>query len=254
MIFDSHAHYDDESFDPDRNELLLSLNKNGVDYIMNSGESVKSSLAGVELGKKYPFIYSAAGIHPEYAAETTDEDIRKIYSLAENEKKVMAVGEIGLDYHYGTTNKEKQRELLKKQLAVAKELDKPVIIHSRDAARECFDIIKESGVKNGVIHCFSSGADLAAEYVKLGFYIGIGGVVTYKNARKMAEVVEKIQLERILLETDCPYLAPEPNRGKRNDSSMLRYVAEKIGEIKNLSVDTVYCETKRNALSMFRIL
>ncbi|MCI1931532.1 MAG: TatD family hydrolase [Clostridia bacterium] len=254
MIFDSHAHYDDEQFDSDRDELLLSLHKNGVDFIMNSGESVRASKAGVELGKKYDFIYSAAGIHPSYASSTTDEDIKIIRKILENEKKVLALGEIGLDYHYENADKEKQRTLFKKQLSLAKELDMPVIIHSRDASQECFDIIKESGVRNGVIHCFSSSKELAAEYIKLGFFIGIGGVLTYSNARKMAEVVESAPIERILLETDCPYLAPVPNRGKRNDSSMLTYVAEKISEIKNMNIESVYSITENNALRMFRIL
>lgn len=254
MIFDSHAHYDDEQFDKDRDTLLLSMHENGVDFIMNSGESVRASKAGAELGKKYDFIYSAAGIHPSYASSTTDEDLKIIREILEKEKKVLAVGEIGLDYHYDNIDKEKQRILFKKQLMLAKELDLPVIIHSRDASQECFDIIKESGVHSGVIHCFSSSKELAAEYVKLGFYIGIGGVLTYSNARKTVEVVENISLDRILLETDCPYLAPVPNRGKRNDSLMLTYVAEKISDIKNIDVKTVYDTTKSNALSMFRIL
>lgn len=254
MIFDSHAHYDDKQFDKDRNELLLSIHKDGVDFIMNSGESVQASKAGVELGRKYDFIYSAAGIHPAYASKTTDEDLKEIRNILVNEKKVLAVGEIGLDYHYDNIDKEKQRLLFIKQLLLAKELDMPVIIHSRDASQECFDIIKESGVRNGVIHCFSSSKELADEYIKLGFYIGIGGVLTYSNARRTVEVVESIPLERILLETDCPYLAPAPNRGKRNDSSLLKFVAEKISEIKNTDIKSVYDITKNNALKMFRIL
>ena len=253
MIFDSHAHYDDEAFDADRDELLTSMHANGVEYILNAGEAVKSSLAGVELGKKYDFIYSAAGIHPEHDEETTDEDIAEIEKIAIQNKKVRAIGEIGLDYHYEGYNKEKQIYIFKKQLEIAKKINLPVIIHSRDAAQECFDIIKESRVNMGVIHCYSGSVEMAKEYIKIGFYIGIGGVVTYKNARKLVEVAEAIPIEKIVLETDCPYLAPSPFRGKRNNSSYIEFVAEKIEEIKGISYEKVCEITTENAKKLYDI-
>ena len=253
MIFDSHAHYDDEAFDADRDELLTSMHANGVEYILNAGGAVKSSLAGVELGKKYDFIYSAAGIHPEHDEETTDEDIAEIEKIALQNKKVRAIGEIGLDYHYEGYNKEKQIYIFKKQLEIAKKINFPVIIHSRDAAQECFDIIKESRVNMGVIHCYSGSVEMAKEYIKIGFYIGIGGVVTYKNARKLVEVAEAIPIEKIVLETDCPYLAPSPFRGKRNNSSYIEFVAEKIAEIKGISYEKVCEITTENAKKLYDI-
>ncbi len=206
MIFDTHAHYDDIAFDEDRDELIEYMHQNGVDYIVNAGEAVKSSLAGVEMGKKYEFVYSASGIHPEHANETTDSDIEEIEKIARENKKVVAIGEIGLDYHYEGYNKEKQIDIFKKQLKIAKDLDLPVIIHSRDASQDTFDIIKESEIRKGIIHCYSGSAKMAADYVKMGFFIGIGGVLTYKNARKLVEVAEEIDINNIVLETDCPYL------------------------------------------------
>ncbi len=252
MIFDSHAHYDDKQFDKDRDELLSSMNKNGVDFILNSGESLRASKAGVELGKKYDFIYSASGIHPSNTKNMTEEIYNEIKELTKNEK-VVAIGEIGLDYHYDNTDKEKQRYWFKRQLEMAKELSMPVIIHSRDAAQECFDIIKESGVNKGIIHCYSGSPEMAAAYVKLGFYIGIGGVLTYNNAKKTVDCVRILPLNRIVLETDCPYLAPVPNRGKRNDSTMIKFVAEKIAEIKHVPVNEVYSVTSQNAKNVFGI-
>ena len=252
MIFDSHAHYDDKQFDKDRDELLSSMNKNGVDFILNSGESLRASKAGVELGKKYDFIYSASGIHPSNTKNMTEEIYNEIKELTKNEK-VVAIGEIGLDYHYDNTDKEKQRYWFKRQLEMAKELSMPVIIHSRDAAQECFDIIKESGVNKGIIHCYSGSPEMAAAYVKLGFYIGIGGVLTYNNAKKTVDFVRILPLNRIVLETDCPYLAPVPNRGKRNDSTMIKFVAEKIAEIKHVPVNEVYSVTSQNAKNVFGI-
>ncbi len=252
MIFDSHAHYDDKQFDKDRDALLSSMNKNGVDFILNSGESLRASKAGVELGKKYDFIYSASGIHPSNTKNMTEEIYNEIKDLTKNEK-VVAIGEIGLDYHYDNTDKEKQRYWFKRQLEMAKELSMPVIIHSRDAAQECFDIIKESGVNKGIIHCYSGSPEMALAYVKLGFYIGIGGVLTYNNAKKTVDCVRILPLNKIVLETDCPYLAPVPNRGKRNDSTMIKFVAEKIAEIKHVPVNEVYSVTSQNAKNVFGI-
>jgi len=253
MIFDSHAHYDDEAFDDDRDELLQSMHENGVDYIVNSGESVRSSFAGVELGKKYDFIYSSSGIHPHYASEVTEEDLETVEKIAAENEKVVAIGEIGLDYHYEGYSREKQIYIFKKQLEIAERLNLPVIIHSREASQECFDIIKESKVRKGVIHCYSGSAQMAADYVKMGFYIGIGGVVTYSNAKKLVEVAENIGIENIVVETDCPYLAPTPFRGKRNNSSYIEYVAEKIAEIKGISYKEVCEKTSLNAKNLFGI-
>lgn len=252
MIFDSHAHYDDKQFDKDRDAILSSMNENGVDFILNSGESLRASKAGVELGKKYDFIYSASGIHPSNTKNMTEEIYNEIKEFTKNEK-VVAIGEIGLDYHYDNTNKEKQRYWFKRQLEMAKELSMPVIIHSRDAAQECFDIIKESGVNKGIIHCYSGSPEMALAYVKLGFYIGIGGVLTYNNAKKTVDCVRILPLNKIVLETDCPYLAPVPNRGKRNDSTMIKFVAEKIAEIKHVPVNEVYSVTSQNAKNVFGI-
>ncbi len=253
MIFDTHAHYDDIAFDEDRDELIEYMHQNGVDYIVNAGEAVKSSLAGVEMGKKYDFVYSASGIHPEHANETTDSDIVEIEKIAKENKKVVAIGEIGLDYHYEGYDKEKQIDIFKKQLKIAKDLDLPVIIHSRDASQDTFDIIKESGVRKGIIHCYSGSAQMAADYVKMGFFIGIGGVLTYKNARKLVEVAEEIDINNIVLETDCPYLAPAPFRGKRNNSLYIQYVAEKMAEIKGISYDEVCKITSENGKKIFGI-
>lgn len=252
MIFDSHAHYDDRKFNADRDELLSSMHENGVDYIVNSGESLKASKAGVELGKKYDFIYSASGIHPSNT-DTMDENVLKEIKKIALMPKVVAIGEIGLDYHYDNTDKPTQKYWFSRQLELAKELDMPVIIHSRDAAQECFDIIKESRVNMGVIHCYSGSVEMAKEYIKIGFYIGIGGVVTYKNARKLVEVAEAIPIEKIVLETDCPYLAPSPFRGKRNNSSYIEFVAEKIEEIKGISYEKVCEITTENAKKLYDI-
>ncbi len=253
MIVDSHAHYDDRQFDKDRDELLKDIHKNGIKYIVNSGESLRASKAGVELGKKYDFIYSASGIHPNNTKTMTEEIYEQIKDIAVKNEKVVAIGEIGLDYHYDNIDIEKQKYWFKRQLDLALQLDMPVIIHSRDAAQECFDIIKNSGVKKGVIHCYSGSVEMAREYIKLGFYIGIGGVLTYSNARKTVDVARDIPLERILLETDCPYLAPSPNRGKRNDSLMLTYVAEKLSKIKNIPYDEICSVTSKNSFELFKI-
>jgi len=251
MIFDSHAHYDDRKFDKDRDELLKYMHENGVEFILNSGESVRASKAGVELGKKYDFVYSASGIHPHYASDVTDRDLQIVEEIAVKNKKVVAIGEIGLDYHYDGYSAEDQKYVFEKQLMIAKKLDMPVIIHSRDAAQECFDMIKESGVRKGVIHCYSGSAEMAEEYVKMGFKIGVGGVVTYKNSKKLIETVERLSIKDILIETDSPYLAPSVVRGTRNDSSNLKYVVKKIAELKNMTEEEVAKITSDNAVELF---
>ncbi len=252
MYFDSHAHYDDKKFDSDRDELLKNMHAKNVDFIMNSGESMKAATKTIELTKKYHFIYGAVGIHPHNVANMTESDIDKLRSYASVDK-IMAIGEIGLDFYYDNSPRDIQRFWFKKQLDLASEIDMPVIIHSRDAALECFDIIKNSGVRKGVIHCFSGSSQMAMDYIKMGFYIGIGGVLTYSNAKKTVDVVDKIPLERIVIETDCPYLAPVPFRGKRNNSMYLEYVVDKISQIKNISHEETAKITKENAIRLFSI-
>ncbi len=252
MYFDSHAHYDDERFDEDRESLIQGLREKGVDFIVNAAADMKSCHTSLALAEKYPFIYSSIGVHPHDVKDLTDADIEEMKQLAAHQK-VVAIGEIGLDYYYDNSPREDQRKWFKVQLELAKELDLPVIIHSREASQETFDIIVESGVKEGVIHCFSGSYELAKEYVKRGFYIGVGGSLTFKNAKKTVEVVEGIGLEHILIETDCPYLTPVPHRGERNDSSYLKFVVEKIAQIKGISMDEVAKVSTENAKKLFRI-
>lgn len=250
MYFESHAHYDDRRFEADRDELLGLLPSSGVDYIINSASNMKSSRSGVKLAEKYEYIYAAVGVHPHEIYKMTDKTIEELRRMA-GHKKVVAIGEIGLDYYYDKNPREEQRVWFKKQLILAKELNIPVIIHARDASQECFDIIKESGVRDGVIHCYSGSEQMAVDYVEMGYYIGIGGVLTFSNAKKLVEVVEAIPLDKILIETDAPYLTPVPNRGQRNDSRNLEYVVKKIAEIKKISPEEVAIITKNNGKRLF---
>ena len=252
MFFESHAHYDDKRFNEDRDELLKSLQQNGIDYVINIGADMKSSQMSVALAKKYDFIYTAVGVHPHDAASVTEADIETLRNLC-NEKKVVAIGEIGLDYYYEYSPKEVQRDCFKHQLQLAEELDKPVVIHSRDAAQECFSMIEASKIRRGVVHCYSGSVEMAKEYVKLGYYLGIGGVITFDKTKKLAEVVENIPMEHILIETDSPYLAPVPNRGNRNDSHNLLHIAKKISEIKQIPLETVAEVSFQNAVKLFQI-
>lgn len=253
MIFDSHAHYDSEQFNEDREELLLSMEENGVGTILNSGASWDSVTEVVNLAQKYPFMYAAVGVHPDEVGDLNDE--RFEYMRAQCKKdKVVAVGEIGLDYYWDNESHDVQKKWFIKQLELARELDLPVIIHSRDAASDTLEIMKEYGQGlRGVIHCFSYSVELAREYVKMGFHIGIGGVVTFKNGRKLKEIAEAIPLDRILLETDCPYLAPVPFRGKRNCSAYISYVAQEIANLKGISYEEVVAQTEQNGKRLFRI-
>ena len=220
MYFESHAHYDDERFDEDRDTLLASFPAEGIETVVNASSDIKSSKASIALSEKYPFFYAAVGVHPHEVENITEADIDELRELSKH-PKVVAIGEIGLDYYYDLSPRDLQRHWFKRQLELADELKMPVIIHSRDAAQECFDIIKNSNVRNGVIHCYSGSAEMAEEYIKMGFYIGVGGSLTFKNNKKGVETVERIPIEKILIETDSPYLAPVPCRGKRNDSRLL---------------------------------
>ena len=257
MIFDTHTHYDDEQFDDDRDVLLCSLAEQGVGAVANMGASMRGARDSVELAKKYPFVYAAVGIHPDHAKELNEEEFEVLKALAA-EEKVVAIGEIGLDYYWDSTEREDQKYWFKRQLALAQELKLPVVIHSRDAAADTLEIMKEayqqSGKKlTGVIHCFSYETEMAREYVKMGFYLGVGGVATFKNGRKLKEVIEDTPIEKIVLETDCPYLAPVPFRGKRNSSKLLSYVVAAIAELKGISEEEVERITWENACNLYHL-
>lgn len=250
MIFDTHAHYDDKAFDGDREELLERLFSESVAYIVNQGTDLDLSEYSIALAEQYENMYCAVGIHPENITEHSLDDLEKIKCLASH-PKVVAIGEIGLDYYWDIP-KEPQKVIFEKQLILANELDMPVNIHDREAHGDTLAYLRKYKPK-GILHSFSGSVEMAREIVKLGMYIGIGGVVTFKNARKVVEVVQAIPLERIVLETDCPYLSPVPYRGKRNDSGMIRYVAEKIAEIKQISVEEVLKVTLHNGKDIYKI-
>lgn len=253
MIFDSHAHYDSSQFDEDRHELLSSMQENDVGCIVNVGADWDSVTEVVELAQEYPFVYAAVGLHPDEVGALNEERFAYMKSQCQKEK-VVAVGEIGLDYYWDNEAHDVQKKWFIRQLELARELDLPVIIHSRDAAEDTLKIMKEhaQGLR-GVIHCFSYSMELARKYVKMGFHIGVGGVVTFKNGKKLKEIVEKIPLERILLETDCPYLAPVPFRGKRNSSLYIPYIAEEIANIKGITYEEVVAQTEQNGKMLFGI-
>ncbi len=254
MIFETHAHYDDEAFNEDRELLLNSLEESGVDFVVNVGASIQSTKNTLKLIEKYPMVYGAVGVHPSESGELTGDKLQWLKEVARL-PKVVAIGEIGLDYYWDTPEREIQKKWFEKQMELAKELELPTIIHSRDAAADTLDMIKASNLSRvgGIIHCFSYGKEMAKEYLDLGFYLGIGGVITFKNAKKLKEVVEYAPLESLVLETDCPYLSPEPNRGKRNSSHNLIYIAEKIGKIKGITGEEVIQQTRKNALEVYAI-
>ena len=248
-IFDSHAHYTDKAFNDDRENMLGSLRESGICGVINCGADIESSVFSVELANKYDYIYAACGIHPEEADKIPENYIEIIRNLATNEKCV-AIGEIGLDYYWRQDNKEKQKELFEKQILLSKELDLPIIVHDREAHGDTLEILKKHKSK-GVLHCFSGSPETAEEILKLGMYIGLGGALTFKNARKAVEVAQMLPLDRLLLETDCPYMAPVPFRGKRNYSGYIPYIAEKIAEIKGIDTQTVLDITSENAKKLF---
>lgn len=252
-IFDTHAHYDDEAFFEDRDETLKKINDEGIYAVVNAGVDISSSEESIKLSEKYDFVYAAVGVHPQNVENLDKNYLSKLRELIETKKnKIVAIGEIGLDYHTEPPNKELQKKIFKEQILLAKDCNLPVIIHSRDANNDSFNLIKECKPK-GIVHCFSGNVDLAKELIKLGVYIGVGGVVTFKNAQNLVEVVKNIPLDNIVLETDCPYMAPVPFRGKRCDSSMIIYIAQKISDLKNESLETVLNETKENAKLIFKV-
>lgn len=252
MIFESHAHYDDEAFDEDRETLLLSFAERGIGTVVNIGASISGSEASVRLAEQYPFIYAAAGVHPSEVEELNEENFAHLRALCAHEK-VVAVGEAGLDYHYPEPGADLQKKWFERQLLLARETGLPVVIHSREAAKDTLDIMQalHAGEIGGVVHCFSYAKEMAREYLNMDFYFGIGGVITFKNAKKLKEAVAYIPMEKILLETDSPYLAPEPHRGERNTSLNLPYVVKEIAAIKGVSCEEVERITEENARRLF---
>lgn len=253
-IFDTHAHYDDDWFDEDRELLLHHMHENGVLQIVNIGCSMDNSKHIVEMVKQYDFMYGTIGVHPDDIKNLKESDMEELKRLSAADK-IVGIGEIGLDYHYADIDKDAQKYWFARQLQLAREVGLPVVIHSRDAAKDTLDLVKAEHecATGGVIHCFSYGVEMAREYLNMGYYIGVGGVVTFKNGKKLKEVVEYTPLERIVLETDAPYLAPVPFRGQRNCSLYLTYVAEEIAAIKQVPVAQVYETTFSNAASLYRI-
>ena len=253
MIFDTHAHYDDAAFAEDREALLSSLPGRGIGRVINVCSDMDSLRTTMELAEKYPYIYGAVGIHPDEVGKLNDGILEEMRLLCRLEKAA-AVGEIGLDYYWNKENHPVQIRWFERQLELAREEGLPVIIHSREAAADTLEVMKrmKAGEIGGVMHCFSYSRELAREYLDMGLYLGIGGVLTFKNARKLKEVVEYAPLSRLLLETDCPYLAPVPNRGKRNSSLNLPYVVEEIAALKGVSPEEVMEKTAENAFRLFK--
>lgn len=251
-IFDTHSHYADSAFDGDRDELLAALPDKGVRFAALAGSSMQDSAENVALAQKYGYIYAAVGVHPESVDETPSDYREKLTELVKSSEKVRAIGEIGLDYHYENYDRDKQILFFRQQLELARELSLPVIVHSRNASEDTLDILKEYRPA-GVVHCFSGSAEVAKEVIKLGMYIGFTGVLTFKNAKKALRALEAVPLDRLLLETDCPYMSPEPLRGRRCDSSMICYTAEKAAQIKCISTQELLDITCRNGMDLYHI-
>lgn len=255
MFIDSHAHLDDERFNEDRRELINSLKENKIDMVLNIGYDLESSRASVQLANEYSQIYAVIGVHPHDAQDVLEDYLDQLRELSK-EEKVLAIGEIGLDFYYDNSPRETQRKVFKEQIGLAKELNLPVVIHTRDADQETFEIIKEAvgdGGLRGVMHCYSGSVEMAREYLKLGFYISLGGPVTFKKARVPKEVAKAVPLNRLFIETDCPYLTPEPFRGRRNEPKYVAYTAETIAEIKGISIEELAEVTSRNVRELFNI-
>lgn len=261
MIFETHAHYDDEAFQEDRNELLLSMEKSGIGAIVNVGADIESCKTTLELSRRYSFIYAALGVHPSSTDELNEELLMWLSDVIRKNTvktggKIVAVGEIGLDYYWNEPEREIQKNWFERQLEMAKEVKLPLVIHSREAAKDTYDIMKALHAEEtgGILHCYSYSKELARDFLNMGFLFGIGGVVTFKNAKKLKEVVEYLPAESIVLETDSPYLAPVPNRGKRNSSLNLSYVVKEISKIKGIEEERIIEITEANARRLFNIL
>lgn len=251
FIFDTHAHYNDKAFNEDRTKLLDSYTESGILGVINCGTDIEESKNSIALSKEYDFMYCAVGFHPEEIHKANENYLNEIKELSKH-KKCVAIGEIGLDYYWVKDNKEEQKRIFTEQVILANELNLPVIIHSRDAHNDTLEILKKYKPK-GVLHCFSGSVEVMKEVLKLGMYIGLGGAVTFKNARVPLEVAKELPLERLLLETDCPYMSPVPMRGKRNQSTYISFVAEKIAEVKNLTKEEVLATANNNAFKLFNI-
>jgi TatD DNase family protein len=253
MIFDSHAHYDDEAFQGDREKVIEELREHGIIGVLNCGASLEGARQSVQLAEQNDFFYAAVGIHPEHADLLTEDVIAELRQLAENDK-VRAIGEIGLDYYYEENPpRQVQQHAFRRQMDLARELHLPVVIHDRDAHEDTYQILKEFPEVRGVVHCFSGSVEFARQCLKLGYYIGITGVVTFKNAKKIVEVAKEVPLERLLVETDCPYMAPVPYRGKRNRSEYIEHILEKIAEIKEIHLEELRMQTISNTKQLLKI-
>ena len=254
MIFDTHAHYDDDAFDEDRDVLLSGMREQNVEYIVNVGASMASSERSIKLAEKYPFVYAAVGVHPDEVGELDEKKFAKLREWT-NHEKVKAVGEIGLDYYWDKEKHDLQKHWFMRQMELASEVKLPMIVHSREAAKDTLDMVIAAKPLNlsGIIHCYSYSVEIAREYLNMGYYLGIGGVLTFKNAKKLKEVAEYTPLSQIVLETDCPYLAPVPFRAKRNDSSKLSYVVEELAAIKQVPVEEVIRITNENGRRLYNI-
>lgn len=254
MLIDSHAHLDDDRFDKDRDKVIRDLKNQGIELVINPGADVASSVKAVSLANKYENIYAAVGVHPHDAKDMDDTTLQLLSSLANNEK-VIAIGEIGLDYHYDNSPRDIQRKWFIEQIRLAKQLKLPIIIHEREASQDMYNILKQEADENltGVLHCYSGSLEMAREYLKMGFYLSFAGPVTFKNSRVSKEVAQSIPLDRILVETDSPYLAPEPKRGKRNEPLNVRYVAAMIAELRGISFEEIATATTKNVKKLFSI-
>ena len=254
MLFDTHAHYDSRQFDADRDAVLSALPGRGVSLVVNPGCDIPSSRKAVELAERYPFVYAAVGFHPEELEGAELSDLKEIRALAAHEK-VVAIGEIGLDYYWvkDEAGRQKERDFFRAQLELARELELPVIVHDREAHGDCLAIVKEFPDVRGVFHCYSGSAEMARELVALGWYISFTGVLTYKNARKAVEAAQAVPLERLMIETDSPYMSPEPHRGKRCDSGYVRHTCERLAEIKGVTAEACARQTLRNGCEIFHI-
>lgn len=253
MLFDTHAHLDDQAFDQDRRELIARLPQAGIGLVMNPGCSLASSRNAAALAREYDFLYAAVGSHPDAADEVTPQVLDAYRQLCRDNPKVLAIGEIGLDYHYEDIPRQRQLAAFRDQMALAQELGLPVIVHEREAHADGMAVVEEFPQVTGVFHCYSGSAEMAQWLVSRGWYIGFTGVLTFKNARKAVEVAQQLPLERIVLETDCPYMSPEPHRGKRNDPSRLPFMAQKLAQLRGLSAEEVAAITTENGRRLYRL-
>ena len=253
MLFDTHAHVNDPAFDEDREELLAALPDKGVTLMLNAGCSLASSKDCVALAQKYPYIYASVGTHPDTADEVNEEVLEEYRKLCKLNPKVKAIGEIGLDYYYETIPREIQQKAFRMQMELARELDMPVIVHERDAHQDGLDIIRQFPEVHGVFHCYSGSAEMARQLVKLGWYVGFTGVLTFKNARKAVESAMAVPLDRIVIETDCPFMAPEPYRGRRNDPSLVAFVARQLAQLRGITEEEAQRITFENGKRLYRV-